>query len=242
MSIKDNIVQYINTDCLPKNGKNYDWKRSIGCKLDFVYENIHGTIEIIDYICKNNIHYLVFKYKDIIYSLQPSVLLQCAFGRLLKYELMENKYKYNIGEIIDSDKGSFTIIDRFVEKSNSKNGHLIKKYKYKCNKCGYEDVRNENQIGRACMACYKIPRKVIAGINDIPTTAPWMIPYFVGGAEEASNYNARSNKKIFMKCPYCGKITKVKKSINKLYYSKGFLCECSDNISFPNKFSYELLR
>ena len=43
------------------------------------------------------------------------------------------------------------------------------------------------------------------------------------------------------KCPHCGKVSKNKKSPNGLYHNKGLGCSCSDGISYPNKFSYELL-
>lgn len=236
----------IDLSVLPKNGKFIDWNNSIGIELNFTYGHIVGTVKIIDYVQRGRNKYVVLKYKDIEYLLQPTCVVQCSFGKMLKYELIE--YRYDVGDVVITDKADITIIDRFLVKKETKaksvNSHTqtTKRYKYRCNKCGYEDVRDEHKLARACKACYKIPRKVVVGINDIPTTHPWMVPYFLGGAEEASKYNARSNKRVYMKCPYCNSATSTKRSINTLFYRKGLSCECGDGISYPNKFSYQLLK
>lgn len=44
--------------------------------------------------------------------------------------------------------------------------------------------------------------KPIVRVNDIPTTSPWMIPYFQGGEEEAKKYKNQSHQKITPICPY----------------------------------------
>lgn len=237
----------IDLSSLPKNGKFIDWNNSIGSELNFTYGHIVGTVKITDYVQKGKNKYVALKYKDIEYLLQPTCVVQCSFGKMLKHELME--YKYNIGDVVITDKADITIIDRFLlekeTKTKSINPHTetTKRYKYRCNKCGYEDVRNESKITYyGCNACSVVPRKVVVGINDIPTTHPWMIPYFPGGIVEASRYNARSNKRVYMKCPHCNKITLTKRSINTLFYANGLRCECGDGISYPNKFSYQFLQ
>ena len=47
---------------------------------------------------------------------------------------------------------------------------------------------SERQIlnGKRCACCSN--SVVVEGINDIPTTAPWMVDYFPGGYEEAKRY------------------------------------------------------
>ena len=102
----------IDISCLPRKGKCIDWTNSIGCELSFTYGNITGVLKIVDYVLKGKIKYIVFRYNDIEYSLQPTCLLQCSFGRMLKHELLE--YKYEIGEVINTKKASITIIDRFM--------------------------------------------------------------------------------------------------------------------------------
>ena len=39
-----------------------DWPNSIGCKVNFIYDDVEDTLEIIDYI-KDNKH-VVLKYKN----------------------------------------------------------------------------------------------------------------------------------------------------------------------------------
>lgn len=116
-------------------------------------------------------------------------------------------------------------------------GYENKLYKYKCLKCGDEDYKAGNLIskGIGCSCCSN--RKVVKGINDIPTTAPWMIDFFQGGEEEASLYTKSSGKYITPKCPYCQRILKSQK-INNIYNHKGVSCVCKDGISFPNKIIY----
>ena len=74
---------------------------------------------------------------------------------------------------------------------------------------------------------------------SIVETDSWMIEYIKGGYNVAKNYTSKSNKKIMFKCPYCKH--EFKRAIS--YVNKyGFHCQCCDDgISYPNKFSYELL-
>lgn len=104
-------------------------------------------------------------------------------------------------------------------------------------------------IGTGDILCCKLfkvvkkknPNYVKIGINDIPTTANWMIKFFQGGEEEAIKYNRTTNKKIYPICPNCGSIKKEPISISELYRTKKFTCICSDNYSFPNKIMFNIL-
>ena len=40
-------------DNLPKFNNKIDWKNSVGYIVNFVYDNIEGTLEIIDYYKSN---------------------------------------------------------------------------------------------------------------------------------------------------------------------------------------------
>lgn len=70
----------------------------------------------------------------------------------------------------------------------------------------------------------------------------WMIQYFQKGYEEAKLYSYSSNKKIFPICPICSKIKNKKISINNIYHKHSIGCSCSDNISYPNKFAFNMFR
>lgn len=157
---------------------------------------------------------------------------------------MEYDYIYNIGQKIIDNKRNLTITNREKIKGYSKTlpNANIKVYTCTCINCGDTDVKiTESHLkeGRGCPTCRGL--KVVKGINDIPTTAPWMIPYFQGGVEEASQYTSNSNKKIFPVCPDCGKVSLKQYKINKIYTRKGFSCNCSDGISYPEKFVSEFL-
>lgn len=89
--------------------------------------------------------------------------------------------------------------------------------------------------------CGNFPKMVVTGINDIATTDPWMIPYFYD-IEDAYTHTKRSSKKVYLKCPDCQRKSDRKISISNLYRDKGFCCSCSDKISFPNKFAFEMLK
>lgn len=160
------------------------------------------------------------------------------------------KFKYNIGEIFCDDKRNLKIIDRcYKQKDRYKgNKHYIsnqKFYKYKCLKCGNEDwlieyvVDGKQKTG--CNACGASPKKLVYGINDITTTAPWMVPYFIGGFDEAKKHFKYEKTKIDMICPDCGQIHK-NKMIESVCNNKNLTCHCQDGWSYPNKYMYAFFK
>ena len=92
------------------------------------------------------------------------------------------------------------------------------------------------EIGCGC--CYS--KIVEPGINDIPTTAPWMVKYFQDGYNEAKRYSKGSTSKIYPMCPDCGRIKDKPMAIFNIY-EQGIGCVCSDGINYPNKFCNSLL-
>lgn len=79
----------------------------------------------------------------------------------------------------------------------------------------------------------------IKGIDDIATTHPQLIKYFVN-EEEAHRFKANSNRKIDLKCPVCDS----RKKIQLIQLTKqGFSCpNCSTGVSYPEKFVTEMLK
>lgn len=78
---------------------------------------------------------------------------------------------------------------------------------------------------------------VIRGYNDLATKRPDLIKYFV---DQSIPYTIRPNstKKYLLKCPDCGHEFLASPNI---YYNRNFTCpKCSDGISYPNKFIYQL--
>ena len=149
--------------------------------------------------------------------------------------MKQENYKYRIGDEIKSGNFHGIILDTRRNKDGRKS------YKYKCLKCGYDQgEKTEISIekGFGCLCCAN--RVVVKGINDIPTTDPWMVKFFQGGYEEASKYSRSCGKLITPICPYCGR-TVTRQTVNSLYRHNGVSCVCKDGISFPNKVIYFLM-
>ena len=148
----------------------------------------------------------------------------------------EITFCYKIGDVIDN---KILVIDSYVINANCSGGKTHRRAAYKC-RClidGYEwDIRQGNlQSGKGCPVCgHKV---VMPGINDIATTHPHLMKYFVDVAD-ANKYSHQSTKHIDVKCPNCGYI-KTTKVCN--FTDGGFKCPmCSDGVSYPNKFAREL--
>lgn len=74
--------------------------------------------------------------------------------------------------------------------------------------------------------------------KPIAVTHPNLIIYFYN-KDDANTYTFGSNKKVKMVCPICG--TVKEQSPNQLTM-QGFSCSaCSDGISYPNKFIFNML-
>lgn len=156
-------------------------------------------------------------------------------------------FKYSIGEVVTTYNRQLQLIDaeyRTIEKikNNKKYNSNRKWYKYRCLKCGNEDWIYEaclqDTTHTGCNACCSSPKKIVRGVNDISTTAPWLVKYFVNTSDIYEN--AKYSKKIVeMKCPDCGRV--FNKQINQVTSNGGLSCSCSDKWSFPNKFMYALL-
>jgi hypothetical protein len=162
--------------------------------------------------------------------------------------LDESKFKFKNGDIIKDDKRNLIVLDTEYRIKKKKRGDKyidanVKYYKLKCNVCGYNDLHVEewNLLnGRGCSCCSG--HAVVEEINDIPTTAPWMIKYFQGGYDEAKLYTKTSKKSIYPICPDCGKVKTKQMLISNINKYMSIGCECSDGISYPNKFILNLIK
>lgn len=158
------------------------------------------------------------------------------------------KFQLDIGDKITTFDRNLMIIDRkYIDKilyKNNREYNLHRKYyKYKCLNCGNEDWIIESVLTTSqhcgCNVCCSPPKKIVNGINDIATTNPWMVKYFVN-QEDATKYSKFSTAKVDMICPDCNRIHK-NKTINDVYRNGSLTCPCHDGWSYPNKFMYSLL-
>jgi hypothetical protein len=93
--------------------------------------------------------------------------------------------------------------------------------------------------GRGCACCGS--RLVQPGINDVATTAKDVVDYFCDRVE-ANKWTRSSEHKVKVVCPICDAMQPNKIQINNLVH-EGFDCiNCGNNVSYPEKLMYFLLR
>lgn len=230
----EKIVKEIYLDNLPRyRGKNISWEKSIGMYIPFVYNDIKGELKIIKYNKED--HRLTIKYLDQEFEIATQSLQSCSLGEFLKIKTVT--YKYSINEVVNNMQVLEKIrlehgIDRYGKPRTEK------AYEYKCLKCNYIGKMYEYQFakGVSCQACCN--RKIEKGINDISTTHPHLVKYFVN-IEDTYQYSKSANKKVALKCPLCGFIKDI--TIN-YFYEKGFACnKCGDGVSYPEKIMHSVL-
>ena len=144
---------------------------------------------------------------------------------------MKTDYKYNIDEIINDQ----IILDRFIK--YNKKGEIERWYKIKCSKCGYITKRKQCRIEKvSCGVCIK--SFVVSGYNDIATTNPELIKYFVN-KEDSTKYSIGSHNKVDLICPYCHTINK---GIEVRRLKNTFKCKvCGNKGSFNERFMKSVL-
>ena len=240
-SIKDGNRIVFDYNKLPKTIKHgrecFDYDKIIGTKVNFCYKDINDYFIIESVSRKNNSYQITINYNDGLYTTNVSNFKNGNFYRgILRY-----LYKYNIGDVVGNNR----ILKRKCKEIKYKSQKsYARQYYCKCLKCGYEGWKFESVLhdSSQCSVCDKSPKIVVEGINDIPTTAPWMIPYFQGGYNEAKQYTKCSHFKIKPICPFCRNIKNKKIAISNIYYSNGISCACNDNMSYPNKLMYNILK
>lgn len=217
-------------DELPRKGKLINWKDSVGYKVRFIYDDIKGEFEILDYKSPK----LTIKYNNNKYNIRTGDFTNNKISAILK--LKTSEFKYNIGDKFDN----LILLDKEFRFTYRKNGYKCKwkYYKYNCNICGNCDWILESSLtnGKRCSVCAH--QKVLKGYNDIATTDPWMIKYFKN-KEDAYKYSHQSTKNVIMICPNCGREKESK--ISNIYNKYSINCICDDNMSYPEKFIISFL-
>lgn len=216
-----------------KEGKyegKINWKNNIGKKVSFIYEDIEGKLEIVDYDSKTQ--YLTIKYNNNIKKILTGHFCKGKLGSVINKINKEHIYKE--GEIIKDEKRNI-ILTKKIKTSNNRKGYI-----YTCLNCGWnEGVIEEYDIkrGYGCSCCSG--HTTVKGINDIATTRPDLIKYFKN-KEDSYKYCMNSNKKLYFICPQCGREKQMMIGTLAKY---GFSCNnCGDGFSYPSKFIMELIR
>lgn len=255
MGIKkgDKIERHIDLSGLPRGGENrgnrINWKNCIGKSISGMYKGEDFIITIVNYNLKNK--QVEIQYMNDLFIIATSNILSCRMGNILGK--ITNKFKVSIGEEFKSIGKSIIITHR--DNKRNDNGKIYKKYKYKCNTCGFDcgehySLQKNEYIselwideynllkGKGCSLCSN--QIVVQGVNDIPTTNPEMVKYFIGGYDEAKKYIRRSSKSIFAICPDCHIIKPKPIKITTLY-EQGISCTCGDGFSFGHKYMFSVI-
>jgi len=225
-----------------KNG-TVSWKQSVGCNVRFEYDDMFGSIKILEYNTKN--FYLKIQYKDRIRDIFVGNFKKCAIKEVLG--IIHSEYKFNVGEVIFEifkieEQIRVPHAKKHDKNSKSKTG-MNKAYVIRCLECNSLFPIGEdtliNKDGGECPICGKYHKKVVVGINDMWTTNPQQASMLLN-QDDGYKYMQSSNAYVNWKCPFCHSIIE-NKSINNVN-KNGLSCPiCSDNISMPEKIMREIL-
>lgn len=209
-----------------RDSNRISWERSVGRTVRFIYDDIRGSFVITKYYKdEKNRRRVVILYDYNEFDLSIGSLKKCQLEYVVTNRTKE--YTYKIGDIVNGYE---------VIKHSRRNNN--KSYIVKCTIDGYINEVNEGCLikGNGCPVCSN--KIVVHGINDIATTNTWMIDYIVN--EKDLLLAKSSNKKILLRCPYCG--NKKMGSLSNLYMRHAIGCACGDGVSYPNKFMFNLLK
>lgn len=227
------FMNEINKDTLPKRG-NYmiDWEKAsdLKCNVSFKYRNIEGVLMIVGYDSESR--KVMLSYNGKVTPLNTSAFLRGEIGKVLGYRT--GKFQLQVGHHLSSNNRDMTIINSYYETFDRPSGRGKEKwYEYMCNKCHNTGKSEEFNLINNKNGCGKC--------NNIATKAPWMIKFFQGGYEEASQYSCASKVKIHPICPDCSRIKTKKISIHSIYKNHSIGCSCRDGISYAEKLMFAFL-
>lgn len=214
------------------NKGKINWKNSVGSKVNFIYDELIGELEIVNYVGGKSPR-LTIKYDDRETALSTGQFQKGRIGNVLWRRTTDHIYK--IGTLIENIKCGKLILLNAIRTGNDNH----KAYEYKCLLCGNEDSISEYHLrsGVGCGVCYG--KKALKGYNDMHTTDP-ELGILLWDYEDGYKYTAQSNKKIHWKCPDCGE--KIENKVISTVYRQRLSCpRCSDGISYPEKFISNLL-
>lgn len=148
-------------------------------------------------------------------------------------------FKIEVGEQISDKKRDLTILSR--EYKRDKGGKEWKWYKYKCNRCGWNNgwvTEYSLLVGTGCSCCCAQPKTAVLGINTIWDTDRWMCGLGMS-EEDAKKYTKSSARKIEIECACCGRKKMV--SISNICSDKSIGCICGLGFSYNEKIMYSVM-
>lgn len=144
-----NMIRYTSGN----NKDHINWKENIGKELLFQYDDLIGTIKIIDYQCVNRNNMVTIQYDNNIITTSVANFIQLKIPSFLNKNKNTKQYKYKIGDIIDKDYQKSKIIEQCrVSIKSSKNYETTRGYRLKCLCCGYKYKTREERLS-SCPVC-----------------------------------------------------------------------------------------
>ena len=229
--------KYIDLNQFPlRNNKNISWKDSVGIIAEFFYNGERHELEILEHwVNSYGTSRLKIRVDDVVLDdVGTHKITRVNFGDLF----YQRDYAYNVGDIVNNLLILEQCLKERVVTYYSGKTTNAKAYLVKCLKDGYEFVTEEDGIkhGKGCPVCAH--NITVVGINDIATTNPDLIMFFVN-KEDAYKYSRCSNAVVNVKCSDCGFVKQM--MVSELTKRGHVTCDrCSDGVSYPNKFAREL--
>lgn len=226
------------------NKGKINWNESVGCKVSFVYNDITGEIEIVDYDVEKQYLKVLYNYKE--FDIKSYDFKNSKVGRVVGGRT--SAFKLEVGCVLKDEKRDLIILDReyrnLIHKPD-KNGKIhiqkVKYYKYKCNKCGYDEGWTTESLlinrNASCSCCNG--NVAVLGINTIWDTNGEWVEIFGVSEKDAKTYTKGSSKLIEVTCPNCGNIKKIKP--DTIRFNKSIGCFCGDSYSYCEKVMTNLL-
>lgn len=233
--MKKEKIRKVFLEELPRkaNGK-IEWRKCLGIKVKFIYEEIEDYFIITGYDSKSYKIKVIYKEKE--REIHISSLKQAKLRTMLG--LRSSECKYNIGDFFKDDKRDLVVTDKeYRERSGGKG--FRKWYKYTCNVCGWTEgwmVEGDLSNGVGCSCCYG--KTTVLGINTIWDTDRWMCDLGVS-EEDAKTHMKCSHDKVMVVCPDCG--NKKKTTISHIYKNKSISCICNNRGKYPERFMVSVL-
>lgn len=230
LRFSSNKKRYVDISNLPKRGKNIDWSKSIGYVIPFKSDTTDGEFVIEDYC--NKMVTMSFN-GEILKPIKNCNLLQANINSILGdlyCKSIDTKYiKKRIYEINPN-------IDVVGEYKKSREYILCR-----CKKCNHTWDVKPNLILSKKQGCPSCSGRVVCNYdnhNSLYITRPDLRKYFINELDML-DMREYSNKSAKLKCPDCG--TERRMEVSKLSYY-GFNCKkCGDGISYPEKFSMNVI-
>lgn len=213
----------------------------VNVKCDNCGEIIYDVIwnKYIKYISENNGKYYcpncirnifnVIKIRET--KLKKSIsFYDWCYENLSKYEADIIMLRWDYEKNIDLD-GSILNPNDVLYKSS---GFNKKGYWFKC----LDHPEHESEQKKLHSFIVQDKSTICKQCNCIASTHTSLTKYFVN-EEDSHKYSFGSTKKVLFKCPNCGYEKRMKIS---RFIESGFACnKCSDTISYPEKFMFNML-